>query len=262
MVGYGRYGVGSTGAYLVNGVFAAGGSDNQRRIGQSELGDFEEGSSGQDFFMAQFRNPNSPGNPDVFGLNALGIATLPLEAGVAQGDSGGPLFVCYAPNGTPINGTLNAKTGLVACNSPNQLVQIGEVQGGSGGVCTAGPAAGMLCPNAYGEQNNWTPVQMFSGWLAQYNPLRFVTAAGGNYNWNDPTAWVDSVLGANNVVPNNTSGLIGTGIAPATNSGNLYLGSYYQVALANPGTITLNISPTIDTLSVAGAQSQLTRPMR
>ena len=214
MVGYGGYGTGTAPPT------STGPIDGKRRVGFSELGAYAM-ENGQFFYQAQFRNPLSPGNPDVFGLNAMGIATQPLEAGVAQGDSGGPLFVQTA----------------------NGLIEVGEVQGGSGGTPS----------NGYGEQNNWTPVALFSNWIAVNNPLRQTSSNAGAFNWSNAAAWTDSAPGGPApVVPNNTAG-------PATNFPTaLAVAYYYNVTLANAGTITTDISPTIDSLQIAGAQSQLT----
>jgi subtilase-type serine protease len=216
-VGSGTSGTGSTGN--PNG-------DDKRRVGYTELGYYGPANaspsftnSPQAFFEAQFRNPRSPGNPDVFGLNAMGIPTQPLEAGVAGGDSGGPLFWV---------------------NAAGQTVEIGEVQGGAGG----NP------PNGYGEVNLWTPVQLFASFIAQNNPLRQISSNAGNFNWSNAAAWADSVPGGPApVVPNNTVGAV---------AGYLNVAYYYNVALANPGTITTDISPTIDSLSIQGPQSQVT----
>jgi uncharacterized protein with beta-barrel porin domain len=75
-----------------------------------------------------------------------------------------------------------------------------------------------------------------------------VTAAPGNFNWSNPAAWVDSVPGVVSAVPNNTVISYTAGAR------------YYDVTLSNPGTITLDMDPTIDTLAIAGAQSQLVLP--
>lgn len=169
----------------------------------------------QQFFWAQFRNPISPNSPNLFNLTN---GTTSLEAGPAPGDSGGPLFWCPLGNGK--------------C-TPSQLVELGEVQGGSNPSGTA---------NGYGEVNAWTPVNIFADWIAQNNPLRFVTAASGNFNWSNAAAWVDSVPGTAATVPDNT------------------VSKFYQVTLSNPGTMTLDMSPTVDSLLVAGDQSQLSLP--
>ncbi len=117
------------------------------------------------------------------------------------------------------------------------LVQIGLVQGGNGGPnCT------------YGDIATWTPVNLFRGWIAQNDPLREATAAPGNFNWSNPAAWVDNVPGVVSAAPNN---MVVSYTAGAR---------YYDVTLSNAGTITLDMNPTIDTLAIAGAQSQLVLP--
>jgi subtilase-type serine protease len=81
-----------------------------------------------------------------------------------------------------------------------------------------------------------------------------VTAAAGNFNWSNPAAWTDSapdalrLSGVVNGVPNNRVISYTAGAR------------YYDVTLSNPGTITLDMNPPIDTLAIAGAQSQLTLP--
>jgi hypothetical protein len=73
---------------------------------------------------------------------------------------------------------------------------IGELFGGS-------PPAGAE-PQGYGDISVWTPVNLFTAWLAQNNPLRLVTANAGNFNWSNAGAWNDSVLGQTGFAPNNT----------------------------------------------------------
>ena len=75
-----------------------------------------------------------------------------------------------------------------------------------------------------------------------------MTAAPSSFNWSAPVAWVDSVPGVASAVPNNT---VISYIAGAR---------YYDVILSNPGTITLDMDPTIDTLKIAGTQSELVLP--
>jgi secreted trypsin-like serine protease len=113
------------------------------------------------------------------------------------------------------------------------LVQIGLVQGGANPV-------GLMIPSEYGDIGWWTPINLFLGWIAQNDPLRQVTAAPGNFNWSNPAAWVDSVPGVVSAVPNNTVISYTAGAR------------YYDVTLSNPGTITLDMNPTIDTLAIAG----------
>src|SRR5262249_58116945 len=114
--------------------------------------------STQPFLFAQFRSPLSPNNPNTFGLT---VPTSPLEGGTAPGDSGGPVFIQTAAG----------------------LVQIGEL---FGGFNVFGPAS------QYGALSGWTPLSLFLDWIAQNNPLREVTAAPGNFNWSNPTAWLDA----------------------------------------------------------------------
>ena len=226
MVGYGGSGTGSTGLIA---------QDAKRRIADTSLGYYGPINGGlaaaadvsntggnvpQNVFEAQFRNPSSPGNPDIFGLNAMGVPIRSLEGGVAGGDSGGPLFLVTA-------------TGLV---------EIGTVIGGSNPF---GKDAG------YGDANQWTPVQAYAGFIAQNDALRQYSSNTGNFNWSNTAAWTDSVAGVGAQVPNDTVGMV---------PGFLNVGKYFNVTLANAGTITLDISPTVDSLSIAGPAAQLTIP--
>ena len=102
----------------------------------------------------------------------------------------------------------------------------------------------------------WTPVNLFVSWITQNDPLRLITANPGNFNWSNPAAWTDSVLGQTGFAPSNT---VVYNIAPGTNV-TQNTARYYDVTLSSPGTITLNMNPTIDTLKIAGAQSQLVLP--
>ena len=130
--------------------------------------------------------------------------------------------------------------GPVWIQTAQGLVQIGVVQGG------LKPCSGHGF--GYGDISDWTPLNLFLDWIAQNDPLRKVTAAPGNFNWSNPAAWVDSVPGVVSAVPNNTVISYTAGAR------------YYDVTLSNPGTITLDMNPTIDTLAIAGAQSELVIP--
>ena len=251
MVGYGAYGTGTNpprvwfpnklGEELpepvVNGPF-----DDRRRVGMSSLvlygvPPYLAGQT-QSMFVAQFRNPSQ-------------VPTPPLEAGVASGDSGGPLFAM-------ING---------------QLTQIGVTRGVDGAdfteycsldisnpdltpvPCTTpqqGPVVGTVVRFGYGESSDWTPIDVFMQWIAQNNPLREVTAAAGDFKWSTPAAWMDSVPGVAGAVPNNT---INT--ANYIDADGDIVARYYNVILSNRGTITLDMDPQIDNLSIMGPQSQL-----
>src|SRR5262249_38713760 len=183
------------------------------------------GGSIQPFLQAQFRNPANPfgQNPLVPQLNFfnLTIPTSTLEGATAGGDSGGPVFIQTAAG----------------------LVQIGELSGGLNPVNK---------PSEYGDVSAWTPLALFLDWIAQNNPLRLVTAAPGNFNWSNPGAWIDAFpdpARPNGAVPDNTRGSVDINANQAAR--------YYHVTLSNPGTITLDMNPQIDNLSIMGAQSQL-----
>jgi outer membrane autotransporter protein len=208
------YGANGTGSSCCNGI------DNKRRNMTIEFGTFappsaQFGGGTQPFLQAQFRNPQSPFNPNEFGLT---VPTSSLEGGTAGGDSGGPVFIQTAAG----------------------LVQIGLLTGGDNLVGR---------PSQYGDVSFWTPLALFLDWVAQNNPLRQVMAAAGNFNWSNPAAWIDSVPGVPGRVPDNTRGNVDINANEAAH--------YYQVSLSNPGTISLDMSPQIDALSIAGAQSQL-----
>lgn len=216
MVGYGGNGTGSS---CCNPI------DNKRRMALSALAGYmprnqeEPGSDvTQPFYYAQFRNPLSPNNPNKFGLTA---PVGPLEGATVGGDSGGPLFV-----------TINGR-----------LVQIGELRGGGNPV---GP------DSQYGDVNDWTPVQLYTEWLALNNPLRSLSNKSGNFNWSNADAWTDSVPGIVAGTPDNTAGNV-------TNY-QTDLAHYYNVTVSNPGTVTVDMNATVDSVVVNGAQSMLVLP--
>jgi hypothetical protein len=104
----------------------------------------------------------------------------------------------------------------------------------------------------YGEFSDWTPINLFLQWIQQNDPLRQVTAAAGNFNWSNPAAWIDAFpdpARPNGAAPDNTRGNVDINANQAAR--------YYAVTLSNPGTITLDMNPQIDSLSIAGPQSQL-----
>jgi outer membrane autotransporter protein len=226
-------------------------ADGRRRVAMSSLGlygvPFYFDGVNQPFFVSQFRDPLSPNDPNAFNLPNQ---PPPLEGGTAGGDSGGPLFAM-------ING---------------QLTQIGVVRGGREAAILycAGPGGDVenpvVCPdqanpvgvtgfvvgNVYGEFSDWTPINVFLQWINENNPLRQVTAAPGNFNWSNPAAWIDAFpdpARPNGAVPDNTRGSVDINANQAAR--------YYDVTLSNPGTITLDMNPQIDDLSIMGPQSQL-----
>ena len=165
-----------------------------------------------------FAQFRDPLSPNNPNTFGLTVPTSTLEGGTAPGDSGGPVFVQAAAG----------------------PVQIGVLQGG---LNNFGPEG------QYGDITGWTPLALFLDWVAQNNPLRQVTAAAGNFNWSNPVAWIDSVPGVPSRVPDNTRGSVDINANEAAH--------YYQVTLSSPGTITLDMNPQIDTLSIVGAPSQL-----
>jgi outer membrane autotransporter protein len=231
MVGYGAFGTGSNPPHCCwvptipgtpEPINIDASNDNRRRVGMSSLANYGPTSATQSFFVSEFRDP-----PQVR-----------LEAGVAPGDSGGPLFAV-------IDG---------------QLVQIGVARGAGVQVfyCGASPCSennpnktvtGSLFSFGYGSVSDWTPINLFLQWIQQNDPLRSVTAKAGNFTWSNPAAWNDSVPGVASGVPNNTLNYI--------DSEGDKVARYYNVKLSDAGTITLDLNPQIDRLSIEGAQSQL-----
>src|SRR5262245_37732459 len=233
-VGYGQYGTGKDGGAYSNleapGFDTAPSNPVRRRFGQTLLGRFQDWAPNPPFdrtpllpvYAAQFRDPASPAFPDYFGLNAQGFAVPPLQAGNGAGDSGGPLFLVL-PDGSLV------QIGVLALLTPDLALTQNTIQ--------------------YGTIMGWTSVQLMLQWLNQNNPLRQVSAAAGDFNWSNQTAWVDSVSGMLGEVPNNRNGSFATFPGDA--------GRFFEVSLNNPGTITLDMNPQIDSLSIAGTQSQL-----
>src|SRR5262245_30933557 len=233
-VGYGGSGIGSGPSCAINHLNCN--FDNRRRIMNIEFGALATSftvagvpvvppvsDSTQPFLLAQFRDPLNPNstipnnNPD--NVFNLTVPTSPLEGGTVSGDSGGPVFIQTSAG----------------------LVQIGELFGGREVVGTN-----------YTDVSAWTPLALFLDWIAQNNPQREVTAAPGNFNWSNAAAWIDAFPDAarpNGAVPDNTRGQVNVVANEAAR--------YYNVTLANPGTITLDMNPQIDNLSIMGAQSQL-----
>ena len=165
-----------------------------------------------------FAQFRDPLSPNNPNTFGLTVPTSTLEGGTAPGDSGGPVFVQTAAG----------------------PAQIGVLQEGFN---IFGPEG------QYGDITGWTPLALFLDWVAQNNPLRQITAAAGNFNWSNPAAWIDSVPGMPSRVPDNTRGSVDINANEAAH--------YYQVTLSSPGTITLDMNPQIDTLSIVGAPSQL-----
>jgi outer membrane autotransporter protein len=240
MVGYGAYGTGSNPPIrwdndtmgpqppsIVNGPF-----DNRRRVGMSALVDFTD--PGQPFFRSEFRDPSL-------------VPAQSLEAGAAPGDSGGPLFAIINGQLTQIGVAATAGGPLIKyCLGPSETIAT---------QCSENdprPVVGTPQGFGYGDVTSWTPINLFLQWIYQNNPLRDVTAAAGDFKWSNPTAWIDAFpdpARPNGAVPDNTRGSVDVAANQAAR--------YYNVTLSNRGTITLDMNPQIDTLSITGAQSRL-----
>jgi hypothetical protein len=222
--------------------------DNRRRVAMSSLGAYApmsriyEGSNvNQYFFFSQFRNPLSQNDPNFF---SLPNPPLRFEGGTAPGDSGGPLFAM-------INGQLT-QIGLVRGGQPVSIAYCRDKKESTATPCLPEdprPEVGRLTRDGYGEFSDWTPINLFLQWIDQNNPQRDVTAAQGNFKWSNAAAWMDSVPGVTSAVPNNT-------VNYRDPEGDI-VARYYNVTLSNPGTITLDMNPQIDNLSIMGAQSRL-----
>src|SRR5262249_46849938 len=184
--------------------------------------------------------------PNDFNLQ---VPVPPLQAGTTPGDSGGPLFAMINGQLTQIGLVVGARPAVLAyCAGPGgpQDPVVCPDQNNPVGV------TGFLVGNVYGEFSHWTPINLFLPWIQQNDPLRQVTAAPGHFNLSKPAAWIDAFpdpARANGAVPDNTRGEVNFAANEAAR--------YYDVTLSNPGTITLDMNPQIDTLSIAGAQSQL-----
>ncbi|MBF9234112.1 autotransporter outer membrane beta-barrel domain-containing protein [Microvirga alba] len=213
MVGYGASGTGSNPPYRQTGPY-----DDKRRVGETPFAGYLPGSeagmagNNQNYLMGQFQDPAAPDDP---------AGPIPrLQAGAAPGDSGGPLFIVTS-------------AGLVQIGIADWVINADER-----------PQFG------YGSVTGWTAVADYLDWIARYNPLRQVSARGGNSLWSSPEAWQDLYNGAG-VVPNNAKGHF-SGLGAA--------GRYYQVSLTQAGTMTVDLDPTIDSLWIGGAQSALDLP--
>src|SRR5262249_50624455 len=211
--------------------------------------------SPQPFFVSRFQGTYPslddpalrPDQRDPRPSNLQSFPMTPLEGGTAGGDSGGPLFAVIAGQLIQIGVVRGGKeTALFYCEGPG-----GDVNNPV--VCPNqnDPAGrtGYVFGNVYGQFSDWTPIDVFLQWIQTNNPLREVTAAAGDFKWSNPAAWIDSVRGVTSAVPNNTLTYIDS-------EGDI-VARYYNVTLSNPGTITLDMNPQIDNLSIMGAPSQL-----
>ena len=169
LAGYGGNGTGVSGTLPI---------DYRRRLAENWLGGlasladfgsavFGPGSNAnlpQNLYWIDFDDPaRGTANASPFDFNSFRDNALPNEGTTAGGDSGGPL--------------------ILDRTFARQLV-IGVLSGGFNRFFTAQPQ------NGYGSNSFYQPLYLYWDWIAANNPYRYVGAAAGNGNWEDPTRWV------------------------------------------------------------------------
>ena len=165
----------------------------------------------------------------VTNISAIGVTANDGSPRLISATFRNPLVDKTAPSlqGQPEHGDSG---GPLLIQVGSQWVQIGTVIGGSSG---------------YGSTDLWTWIADYSAWLATNNPLQSVTSKSGTYNWSAPAAW------SGGEVPNNRAGTVAPGAQGA-------LGRYFEVNVNAPTTLAVDISPTIDKLTVDHANARLT----
>ncbi|WP_245261605.1 autotransporter domain-containing protein [Ancylobacter sp. FA202] len=194
------------------------GYDDRRRAVTSTLGQVTVLPDGRLQISVQFRNPLSPDDPNEFGVEAPVPA---WQGGTSFGDSGGPLFM-IGPDGGLIQLGVNFTAGFADPDRPGEYLF------------------------TYGSPSNYGAVADHADWLAAANPLRTTTAAAGAFAWSDASRWTDT-LGRHETPDNADGDFAGYGT----------LGRYYEVTLANAAQIRLDLSPTIDRLTLAHPAARL-----
>lgn len=175
IVGYGLAGTGTEPGRPADPAWPRlpGYDDARRRIAVTQIGQVDP-LTGR--IRAQFRDPLSPDDPNVYGLTG----PVPEMHGEPEGgDSGGPLFVW----------------------SGQGWLQVGTVIGGGGGLYGGA---------GYGSTDSWTYLPMYADWLQQNvaGLLADVSARpvpGGRRAWSDAAAW------AGGVAPQNVRGRLDGG---------------------------------------------------
>ena len=202
ITGYGRSGNGTAGATQ--------GVDFRRRAAENMLGalaslddrnDFLFGPAapgtpplGQNLYNLDFDDPRrGTAGANQFDINIHRDDALAGEGTTAGGDSGGPLILTASRN------TLSTKN-----------LQIGVLSGGSRFF---GPQAF----SSYGTTSFYQPLYLFWDYIAATNPYRYVTAAAGNGNWEDPTRWTTTLDPNYNII--NASGQVVNGIPTGLGQG-------------------------------------------
>ncbi|GGB70486.1 autotransporter domain-containing protein [Blastomonas aquatica] len=186
--GYGGNGTGTSGTLPI---------DFRRRTAENWLGaltsldDFQGFLFGsppeglpQNLYWIDFDDPRrGTAAASPFDFNAFRDNALPREGTTAGGDSGGP---------------------LILDRTFAREVIIGVLSGGYTRFFNGQPA------NSFGTASFYQPLYLYWDWIAENNPYRYVTAAAGNRNWNDPTHWLTSqdpnyfIIGPNGQLINGT----------------------------------------------------------
>lgn len=180
ITGYGRNGNGTTGAV---------GNDFRRRVAENMLGAlvsindrnlFLFGTTGspsrpQQLYFLDFDDPRrGQAGADPEDFNGFRDNALPREGSTGPGDSGGP---------------------LILDQTFSKSVVIGVLSGGS--TFFGGQPGG-----SYGTQSFYQPLFLYWDWIVANNPYRYVTALGGNRNWEDGAAWVTELDPAYQIIIN------------------------------------------------------------
>jgi subtilase-type serine protease len=192
ITGYGRSGNGTDGA--IQGI------DWRRRAAENMLGaltSFDErnvflfgdpfGDLPQSLYRLDFDDPNKT-NP--FDFNLYQDEPLEREATTAGGDSGGPLVLDAA------NNSLSNEDLVLAVLS--------------GGTRFFGPQVF----SSYGTESFYQPLYLFWDYIAEVNPYRYVSAVGGNGQWEDPNHWVSELDPAYRIIDANGNVINGIPTSP------------------------------------------------
>jgi hypothetical protein len=183
VAGYGAFGNGTTGASS-QGNF-------RRRIAENMLGGLTSLNVRNTFI---FGSPGTPSRPQLLywldfddprrgqsgansrDFNGFRDNALTREGVTGPGDSGGPLIIDQA-------------------FGPDVRTIIGVLSGGS--TFFNGQPGG-----SYGTQSFYQPLFLYWDWIVANNPYRYVTALGGNRNWEDPTTWITELDPAYRILVN------------------------------------------------------------
>lgn len=126
---------------------------------------------------------------------------------------------------------------LFMTQADGSLVQIGVLSAGDDGL---------------GTTASYVPVLSNKAWIDANNPLHYVTAGSGTWKWSTAQAWEDA-----NASPDAMP------VAPYNQEGSLTfarLGRYYEVNISGNAQITVDTSPAIDRLMLAGESAELVIP--